>query len=723
MAAMQPVRPLGSRRGVAWLATVASLAAAVLVPLAAPATSAQAAASVSPAGQWYLNRGRIMDNVVVAPNSTTTVAVAGQGFLPSSNLASVALNLSAEGETGSGSLKVYASDETEPTATALSYGTANYRANLVISKVGADGRIKLVNTGSSTARVYLDNQGYTFLTSSSTTGSTYVPVAPTQILTNVTIAANSTYRMSPLDNGPIPALGVKAVSLSVAALSSGTGTVRVYAAGDITPADATLDYASNTPDQNFAIAKIGANTLLDANGSGIVNINNFGSSPVTISVAATGYFSNTAAGALAHALTPARIADNVTIAAGDKYALPVLGQGGIPTSKPAAVGLNLTATSTDAGLLTVSSAGLTDAGYNTVAYQANTPVSTFTTARVGCAGQVVLSNTGASPVTVSVDAYSYFGNPDTSTASAPGTTAATIEKVTGVTDINQKTTSDASNVTVSSCTDDTGTGTVTVPRTASSGVSVTTSSGAVTVGLPATGTGTQSATGTVVYAGAQSGYSAAVQPTDDGGFRALVTLNDSSSPTSFDFPVTMPSGAKLVAGDDDDDGAASIVKESTDADGNTLAGQLAVIEKPWATDAAGVSWPATYTVNGNTLTLHVNLAPVTNASGATVAPTFPVVADPRWKWTCWIHVCGTIYLNRSETANARDASALAAGVFGFCANVLRGSLIGVAACAIIAATSTVLAIYANRYYSAGGCLKIRIPSGQAQFQRRGNYNC
>lgn len=537
----------------------------------------------------------------------------------------------------------------------------------------------------------------------------------------MTVPANSTYRMTPLDQGPIPSSGVQAVTASITALSAGTGTVRVYGAGDITPADATLHYAANTPDQNFAIAKIGANTLLDSAGTGVVNINNFGSSPVTISVAVTGYFTTTGTpGALTHALTPARIADGVTIAAGDKYALPVLGQGGIPTSKPAAVGLNLIASSADAGLLTVSSAGLTDAGYNTVAYQANTPVSTFTTARVGCSGQVVLSNTGASPVTVSVDAYSYFGNPDTSTASTPGTAAATIEKITGVTDISQQTTADANNVAVASCTDDLGTSTVAVPKTAGSGVSVTGSYGTVTVGLPATGAGTASATGTVVYAGTQSGYTAAVQPTDDGGFRALVTLDNSASPTSYDFPVTMPEGVRMVVGDDGD-GTVSIVKEVTDTDGNTLADQLAVIDKPWATDAAGVSWPASYTVNGNTLTLKVDLTPVVNSSGTTVSPTFPVVSDPRWKWGCW-YFCGTIYLNRAETRNARDANYLITGVFGFCTAATRNAA-GIVGCGIIALTSGFLAIAANRYYEAGGCLKIGIPSGRAQFQQRGNYNC
>ncbi|GJF34742.1 hypothetical protein KNE206_74420 [Kitasatospora sp. NE20-6] len=703
-------------RGATWLVTLTSLAAAVLaVPFAAPVTSAQAATPVSAAGQWHLNRGRIMDNVVVAPNSTTTVAVAGQGWLPSSNLDSVALNLSAEGETGSGSLSVYASDQSAPTATALSYGTANYQANLVISKVGADGRIKLVNSGTSAARVYLDNQGYTLLIDSSSGGSTYVPVSPTQILTDVTIAPNSTYRMSPLDNGPIPALGVQAVSLSISALSSGTGTVRVYGAGDFTPADATLDYAANTLDQNFAIAKIGTNTLLDGNGNGIVNINNFGSSPVTISVSATGYFSTLATtGALVHPLAPARIAENVSIEAGSSYVLPVLGRGGIPTSKPDAVGINLTARSTDSGVVTVSSSGLVDAGFNTVAYQPNSAVSTFSTARVGCSGQIVLTNTGTSAVTVSVDAYAYFGNPDNTAVAAAGTTAGRIEAVTGVADLSRRTTSDTNNVSVSSCTDDVGTNTISIPRNSASGVSATAAFGTVTIGVPASGTGTTTA-GTTVYSGTRPGYSAAVQATDDGGFRALVHIDNVSAPTAYDFPVTLPAGTRLSL---DDDGSVGIVKERTDSDGNSYTVQVAQIDKPWAKDAAGVSWPASFRLNGNTVTLTTDLTPVTNASGLTVSPTFPVVADPKYSWG-WI--TGTIYYNRAETNKWRySGTAITLAWTALAAITAEFGPVGWAlgAGGVVAWSYYVTGV-ARTAYGDGECLKIK--SYLAAGHYRGGY--
>jgi hypothetical protein len=181
----------------------------------------------------------------------------------------------------------------------------------------------------------------------------------------------------------------------------------------------------------------------------------------------------------------------------------------------------------------------------------------------------------------------------------------------------------------------------------------------------------------------------------------------------------MPIAAKMVAGDDDD-GTVDIVEETTDADGNTLANQLAVIEKPWATDAAGISWPATYTINGDTLTLHVDLTPTTNASGTTVSPTFPVVSDPKWKWGCW-HFCGTLYLNRGETARARSKLWIAGTLFGLCTAFTAGW--GITICAALSLKSVVLATRASDYYEWGGCLKIRVPSAFGEYQKKGNYNC
>jgi hypothetical protein len=81
------------------MVAAAGVLGGMLVPLSVPVTATAsttttttsavgATATSAAAGQWHMVRGRIMDNVEVAGNTTVTVTVAGKGWLPSSNLAS-----------------------------------------------------------------------------------------------------------------------------------------------------------------------------------------------------------------------------------------------------------------------------------------------------------------------------------------------------------------------------------------------------------------------------------------------------------------------------------------------------------------------------------------------------------------------------------------------------------------------------------------------------------
>lgn len=69
------------------MVATAGVLGAMLVPLSVPVTATAAtttstvgaAATSAAAGQWHMVRGRIMDNVEVAGNTTVTVTVAGKG--------------------------------------------------------------------------------------------------------------------------------------------------------------------------------------------------------------------------------------------------------------------------------------------------------------------------------------------------------------------------------------------------------------------------------------------------------------------------------------------------------------------------------------------------------------------------------------------------------------------------------------------------------------------
>lgn len=387
------------------------VARADVLPPAPPVPPATDPAVIKPlpvAGQFFSQRARVMD-ADIAANATTTVKIAGANGLPASGLALVQINLSGKGGWfNTGTLNVYASDAAMPGVTALSYNPNFFASNQVVSKVGADGQIKITNTSSQSVHVYADVHGYTFsqaATSSSTpVGNTYSGLAPSRVLTNVSVPAWGNYEFIAPGVGGVPSSGAVAVAVKISATSAGSGNLRVYAAGDVIPAEANLDYQPNLVNQNFATTKIGTD--------GKINIYNLGASSAEINIDVIGYYTTAQAqGATIQALDPARIASAVSIPANGDYTLAPLGMAGIPAAGVSTVGLSLTASTYDSGVLTVAPS--TDAARTAlaVAYRPGVDTSGYVTALLGSDGKTVVHNAGASPVTVNVDAYAYFADP------------------------------------------------------------------------------------------------------------------------------------------------------------------------------------------------------------------------------------------------------------------------------------------------------------------------
>ncbi|MCE4941899.1 hypothetical protein ACJ6WD_15570 [Streptomyces sp. VTCC 41912] len=175
-------------------------------------------------------------------------------------------------------------------------------------------------------------------------------------------------------------------------------------------------------------------------------------------------------------------------------------------------------------------------------------------------------------------------------------TAAVIEKATGTTDIAPAP----------------APGT-TIPHRSTGDAKATTATGdAISIALPGTKsvTGAKAGKNTTVYPGAAQATDLAVQPTTDGGIRALAVLKDATAPREQRYDIGLPAGARLVKLDN---GAVAAI----DKNGTFLGG----FATPWAKDAHGNPVPTSYRVDGNTLVQAVQIA------GSTA---FPVVADPKW---------------------------------------------------------------------------------------------
>lgn len=144
-------------------------------------------------------------------------------------------------------------------------------------------------------------------------------------------------------------------------------------------------------------------------------------------------------------------------------------------------------------------------------------------------------------------------------------------------------------------------------------ISVTTSTG-TSVSLDVTPASTSQATvsnGISVYA--DGNQTVAVQPvavTDGGGVRGIFIMSNSGAPTDHQVNLQITGGGSLAL---QSDGSVAL----TTGDGSS-AGSVGI---PWATAADGSTVPTWYTVNGTTLTQHVDTRSVT---------AWPVTSDPWW---------------------------------------------------------------------------------------------
>ena len=250
--------------------------------------------------------------------------------------------------------------------------------------------------------------------------------------------------------------------------------------------------------------------------------------------------------------------------------------------------------------------------------------------------------------------------------------------------------------------------TVEVPSDPADGVVITTAGGdEVGLGLPGASQaddGSVAENGTVLYEDALPSTAVAMQVLDNGAVRALVVVDGADAPTEFRFPVSVPDGGGIAL---NPDGSADVWNE--------IGLTVAVVEIPWATDAAGAAVPTHFRLEGTSL-----IQVVEHRANGTV---YPVVADPALQFDCGYVTC-TLRFNRQWTRNVRDGSWLAAAFLGICTAATAG--VGALVCAVVAARMVLDAVLAGRYYENGNCIKYKISfpaSATPQELKRGTYNC
>jgi len=344
--------------------------------------------------------------------------------VPASNVTAVALNVVATNATGPASfLTVWPTGQARPLASNLNFVPGVSVPNLVIARVGTDGKVSIYNNLGS-INVAADIQGYF---QGDASGSSYVPVAvPARVLdtrvgtggTSAPVGPGGTIELKVTDAGGVPATGGTAVVLNVTAtnVSGAESYLTIWPSGSSRPLASNLNFIQGQTVPNLVIARVG-------DGGKIAIYNNVGN--VDVVADTQGYFAapvaagTTPPGAQYFPATPARILDTRDgtgvpgnamgqLGTGGILDLQVTGVGGVPANATAVV-LNVTAADSPGpdSYLTLWPTGASRPLASNLNFVAGQTVPNLVIARIGAGGKVSIYNNLGSTVVVA-DVQGWF---------------------------------------------------------------------------------------------------------------------------------------------------------------------------------------------------------------------------------------------------------------------------------------------------------------------------
>jgi hypothetical protein len=213
---------------------------------------------------------------MLLPTGTLDLQVTGRGGVPATGVTAVAVNVAVTQPLSGGWLTAWPSGDPLPLASSLNFAAGQTVANLVVVKVGPDGKINFFNGGGG-LHVIADVAGW-FGPAGETTGARYHPLTPARVLDTrtatgapaATVPAGGTLDLQVTGRGGVPASGVTAVILNVAVVDpAGAGYLTAWPAGTPMPLASSLNFAAGQTVPNLVVAKLGAGGKLSLyNGGG-----------------------------------------------------------------------------------------------------------------------------------------------------------------------------------------------------------------------------------------------------------------------------------------------------------------------------------------------------------------------------------------------------------------------------------------------------------------------
>jgi len=198
----------------------------------------------------------------LGPGRTLRLTIAGRGGVPFVGAEAVAINLTAARPTVPSYLTVWPANAERPNASNLNLAPDRAVANLVITKLSADGAIDLYNAFGETD-VVIDALGWF------PAGTGYHPLQPARILdTRAGIGARSRLRphsaidVDCLCRGGVPANASAIVINVTVAEPDAAGYVSIWPTGEPQPNTSSVNFAAGDVVPNLAITRVGIDGLI-----------------------------------------------------------------------------------------------------------------------------------------------------------------------------------------------------------------------------------------------------------------------------------------------------------------------------------------------------------------------------------------------------------------------------------------------------------------------------
>ena len=341
------------------------------------------------------------------PGASLSVSVAGHAGVPATGADSVVLNATAVLPGAAGELQVYADGTASPAVGGIAFLAGRTTANLMIVKIGLNGRIRITNYSSGVIQVVADVDGYDLAGYASQDGM-YVPVPPTRLDTRAVGGNNPTGMTDSVRNLIQDTPLVRAVVLRLTVRNPvNAGYLVAWTAGQSQPNTSTVNFGPHETVSNLAVVGVDANDQFQFAVPG--------QRDAEVDVDVVGYFRHESPAGVAGELIPtasARLLDtriaHAPVPAGRAISVPMLGHAGVPASNVSAVLVNLVAVNPAApGNLTVYPGPGAVPQASTINFDAGHTVANLAMLRVGADGAVRIADNSPRPVDVVLDLVGY----------------------------------------------------------------------------------------------------------------------------------------------------------------------------------------------------------------------------------------------------------------------------------------------------------------------------